>query len=381
MKKIFLFLMLISVAEVALSQDSLKFDKGKLLEYYQSQQYLEASKYLKGTYKEDTENPQELSELGYAYLMAGKLPEAEKSYTKLFAKDSASLPVLYSLADINVRRGNYSKAKNYYLRALRTDSTNYFIYKQLSKLSKTDLDINRVEYLRKANNLNNEDAEVAFDLAELYFKMNFMDKAAAVIAPALKADSANLQLLKMKMPINTAENKYKESIATGQKLLGLGDSSTFVMNNLGKAYYLSLDYRNALKYFLLIKENTTDNEALYYNIARSYRGVKDYSNTVLYLQKAIKEGVSPLAASYYGLLGDSFENLGKNEDANQAYKKGLDFENDGSLLYNIAQVYENKLNDKKNAISYYEQYIKTIDKVKQPKLIRFINTKIEDLKR
>jgi tetratricopeptide (TPR) repeat protein len=211
--------------------------------------------------------------------------------------------------------------------------------------------------------------------------MNFMDKAAAVIAPALKADSANLQLLKMKMPINTAENKYKESIATGQKLLGLGDSSTFVMNNLGKAYYLTLDYKNALKYFLLIKENTTDNEALYYNIARSYRGVKDYSNTALYLQKAIKEGVSPLAASYYGLLGDSFENLGKNSEANQAYMKGLDFENDGSLLYNIAQVYENKLNDKKNAISYYEQYIKTIDKVKQPKLIRFINTKIEDLKR
>ncbi|HMI03637.1 MAG TPA: tetratricopeptide repeat protein [Pedobacter sp.] len=381
MKRIlFLFIIFLSV-ETSRAQDSLKFDKGKLLEYYQAQQYAEASAYLKGIYRENTENKKELSELGYAFLLAGKLPEAEKTYLKLYAKDSASIPVLYSLADINIRRGNNSQARKYYLRALQADSTSYITYKQLSKLSKADLDINRIEYLRKANDLNPEDAEVAFDLAELYFKMNFMDRAAAVIAPALKADSANLQLLKMRMPINTAESKYKESIETGQKLLSYGDSSTFVLNNLGKAYYLTLDYKNALKYFLLIKENMIDKEALYFNIARSYRGVRDYNNAVVYLQKAVQEGVSPLVASYYGLLGDSFEKLSKNEDANKAYKKGLDFENDGSLLYNIALVYETKLNDKKNAISYYEQYLKTIDKGKQPKLVKFINTKIEDLKR
>jgi predicted Zn-dependent protease len=196
MKKIlFLFIIFLSV-KTSQAQDSLKFDKGKLLEYYQARQYAEASNYLKGIYKEDTENPKELSELGYAYLMAGKLPEAEKNYLKLYAKDSVSIPVLYSLADINIRRGNNAQAKKYYLRALRADSTNYITYKQLSKLSKADLDINRIEYLRKANDLNPEDAEVAFDLAELYFKMNYMDRAAAVIAPALKADSANLQLLK-----------------------------------------------------------------------------------------------------------------------------------------------------------------------------------------
>jgi tetratricopeptide (TPR) repeat protein len=99
------------------------------------------------------------------------------------------------------------------------------------------------------------------------------------------------------------------------------------------------------------------------------------------LQKTIGEAVSPSVASYYGLLGDSFENIDKNEDATKAYKKGLDFENDGSLLYNIALVYETKLNDKKNAISYYEQYLKTVDKTKQAKLVRYINTKIEELKR
>jgi tetratricopeptide (TPR) repeat protein len=374
-------LMLITAVEAVRSQDSLKLNNEKLLEFYQAQRYAEAAQYLQSTYKADTENPKELSQMAYANLMAGSLPNAEKFYLKLYAKDSASLPVLYSLADISTRRGNLSGAKKYYLEALKTDSTNYVTYKRLSDLSKADLDINRLSYLLKANVLNPTDAGTAFDLAELHLKMNYADKASAVLKPAMEADTANLQLMKMKIPIDIVEKKYSEAIGTARKLLSYGDSSTFTWNNLGKAYYLTLDYQNSLKSFLKIKESTNDDEALYYNIARSYRGVKDYSNAVVYLQKAIKAGVSPMAASYYGLLGDSFENANKNQEANNAYKKGLDFENDGSLLYNIALLYETKLNDKKNAISYYDQYLKTINAAKQPKLVNFIKGKIDDLKR
>jgi hypothetical protein len=72
---------------------------------------------------------------------------------------------------------------------------------------------------------------------------------------------------------------------------------------------------------------------------------------------------------------------GKNDAANAAYKKGLQFENNGTLLYNIALLYETRLNDKKNAINYYEQYLKTIDPVKQPRQVIFIKNKIAELKK
>lgn len=382
MKRILFIFTILLFTKTVSAQDSLKLDNAKLLEYYQTQRYAEAAQYLEKVYKPETRNPKELSQLGYVYLMAGKLPEAENSYLKLRELDSANLPVLFSLAGINSRRGNNEKAKEYYLHILKMDSTNFNVYKQLAYLSRDEFDLNRIKYLRKANELNNTDGDIAFDLAELYYKMNFFDKANEVLKPAIAADTANLQLLKMKMPVSISSKNYEDAIATGRKVLSYGDSSTFVLNNLGKVYYLTLDYQNALKSFLLIKQQKAgEGEALSFNIARSYRGLKDYNNAIPYLQKAIKEGVSPLVASYYGLLGDSFENVNKNEDANKAYKKGLDFENDGSLLYNIALVYETKLNDKKNAISYYEQYLKTIDKDKQPKLIKFINTKLEELKR
>ncbi|MES2455260.1 MAG: tetratricopeptide repeat protein [Bacteroidota bacterium] len=381
MKKILLFLIFLITIQTVNAQDSLKVDNDKLVEFYQTQRYAEAADYLKSIYQADTQNPKELAQLAYVNLMAGKLPEAENNYLKLYTLQPTNLAALLSLAGISNRRADVKKAKGYYLEALKIDSTNFNIYKQLAGLSRNELDPERIKYLQKANGLNPVEADVAFDLAELFYKMNFFDKAGAVLAPALAADTANLQLLKMKMPISISTKQYKDAILTGQKLLSYGDSSTFVLNNLGKSYYLTLDYQNALKAFLGIKLQGGDGESLYYNIARSYRGVKDYNNAVTYMQKAIKEGVSPLVASYYGLLGDSFENLNKNEDANKAYKKGLDFENDGSLLYNIALVYENRLNDKKNAINYYEQYLKTIDKAKQAKLINFIKGKIEELKR
>jgi tetratricopeptide (TPR) repeat protein len=381
MKKSILFIFALFILQSVRVHAQSTLDNTKLLDLYQTQRYAEAAVYLQSIYKEDTEDPKELSQLAYANLMAGKLPEAEKSYLKLYIQQPTNLSTLFSLANISIRRGIDEKAKGYYQEILKLDSTNFNVYKQLASLNKDDINTEKIKYLRKANTLNPTDADVAFSLCEIYFKMNFFAGADKVLQPAIAADSTNLQLLKMKMPISMANKKYDESIATGFKLLSYGDSSTFVLNNLAKSYFLKLDYRNALKYFLIINDKAFDNEGLYYNIGLSYRGIKDYKNAAPFFEKAIKEGISTKIASYYGLLGDSFEEINKNEEANAAYKRGLLFENNGSLLYNIALVYETKLNDKKNAINYYEQYLKTVNEKEQPRLIIFIKNKIAELKK
>jgi len=381
MKRALLLFFAVICCQITYGQDKAPLDKEKLLEYYQTQKYTDAALYLQSVFAEDTQDEKEIAQLAYANMMAGKLPEAEKNYLKLLEKQPQSLPVLFSLANINLRKGQDEKAKNYYMDILKIDSTNFTVYKQLASLSKGEMNVAKVDYLEKANAINPTDADVVFDLCEIYFKMNFFDKASNILEPALSTDSTNLQLLKMKMPISMAKKKYDESIQTGLKLLSYGDSSTFILNNLGKSYFFILDYKNALKSFLAIENKSMDSEALYYSIGLSYRGLKDYKNAIPYFEKAIQEGISTKIASYYGLLGDSYENVNKNTEANTSYKKGLQFENNGSLLYNIALVYETKLNDKKSAIDYYEQYLKTINEKEQPKLIGFIKNKIAELKR
>jgi len=381
MKRALLVFFAVIFCQISYGQTKAVLDNEKLLEYYQTQKYIDAAQYLQSIYAEDTQDEKEISQLAYANMMAGKLPEAEKNYLKLYEKQPQDLPTLFSLARINIRRGNDEKAKAYYLDILKIDSTNFTVYKQLASLDKGEMSKAKIDYLQKANAINPIDPDVVFDLCELYFKLNLFDKASNILQPALTADSTNLQLLKMKMPISMASKKYDDAIQTGEKLLSYGDSSTFVLNNLGKSYFFLLDYKNALKNFLTIESKSMDSETLFYSIALSYRGLKDYKNAIPYLEKAIQEGISTKIASYYGLLGDSFEGVSKNTEANVAYKKGLQFENNGSLLYNIALVYETKLSDKKSAIDYYEQYLKTINPKEQPKLIGFIKNKITELKR
>lgn len=382
MKKLLLpFLILIS-SYVVNAQSPIVLDKEKLLDYFQSQRYLEAAQYLQSVYPEDTKNPKEISQLAYAYLMAGKLAEAEKNYLKLYAEKPDDIPGLFNLTNINLRRGNNTKAKEFLTKIVALDSNNFNAYKQIGRIEKEQGDLlPMIKSLKTANRLNPTDADVAYDLSELYFKMNMFPLSLSVLEPALAVDSSNLQLLKMKMPASIGSKKYKEAILTGEKLMSYGDSSNFVLNNIAKSYFLLLNYQKALDYFLQVNKKSDDAEGLLYNISLSYRGIKDYSNAVKYLDQTIKAAISPKTSSYYGLLGDSYESLDKNDQANTAYKRGLLFDNNGSLYYNIALVYETKLNDKKNAISYYQQYLKTVNPTEQPKLIVFIKNKIEELKR
>lgn len=378
---IFIFFALFSLS--AVSQTAGKPDREKLLELYQSQRYLDAAQYLQQVYPQGTDNIKELSEIAYANLMANRLPEAESHYLKILETDSANTAVLMNLANINAKRMNNEKAMGFYGNVLKLDSTNFIVYKRMAALVGGDIrqTVKKIRLLEKANQLNPSDGEVVFDLSELYFKLMQFSKAEKILDTALRIDTANIQLWKMVMPVSMGLKKYEDAIVAGQKAFALGDTSVFVLNNMGKSHFLLNQYQQSLDYFLKIKGESSQSEALYLNISRCYRGLNDYKNAIKYLEMAIKEGISPEIANYYGLIGDAYEKLNMNNEANVAYKKGLNFDNNGSLLYNIALVYETKLNDKKTAINYYNQYLKTIDPKQQPKLVRFINSRIDDLNR
>lgn len=319
-----------------------------LLDYYQAQQYTEAAQYLKGIYT-DSNDVKKLKQLAYANLMAGNFNEAEKDYLRLNTQLPENTVVLTALGDIKARFNQDEEASRFYLAVIKIDSNNFNAYKKLAKLEKDAQDASKKAYLLKANQLNPLDAEVAATLADSYFENNQFRKADEILKPALTADSSNLRLLKAKIPISMALEKYGEAINAGKKLSEKGG---------------------------------TPPEHLCFQMALSHREIKDYKTAIAYLQKAIQAGISTKIASYYGLLGDSYENINQNKEAINSYKRGLLFENNGSLYYNIALVYENKLNDKKNAINYYTQYLNSIkNPEKHKRHIAYIKNKIEELKR
>lgn len=382
MKNSLFIICFLSLSKLMFAQSSTAIDKEKLFDFYQTQRYAEAAQYLKTAYTESTSDLKAVTQIGYCYLMAGNTAEAEKYYLKAYQLQPKSLPILFSMANIAGRRNNVEKAKNYYEEIIKIDTANFAAYKQLTSLYPEQFNIKKINYLKKANKLNPLDADIVFDLSEIYMKMHIFSLVDSILKPALNADSNSIQLLKIKLPLCLAENKFDEAIKSGEQLFSLGDSSSFVLNNLGKVYYMKKEFVKSLNYFKKVRSNAPDdNESLFYNMALCYRGLKDYITAGDYFKKAIDAGISRNTLLYYTKMGESYEQAEKFELAASAYKKGAFFDTESNLIYIAAQIFDKKLNQKANAISAYNQVLRNLPDTEGNKpVVEYINKRLTALK-
>ena len=358
MKEFFAIILFSIFCQHIHAQNSVHYDKEKLLEYYQSQRYADAAQYLQTIYPENTQDSKALNQIAYCFMMAGKLAEAERNYLKIISQQPNSLPVLFSLANINLRRGNDIKARSYYQSIVKLDSTNFSAYKQLAGLYTNDIDSQKVIYLVKANQINPIEADVALDLAKAYQKLKKHEPAYQILAKAIEADTGHLILQEAKLPIAIQLKKYKEVIATGEKLLTEGADGN-VVKDVGMAYYYLKNYEKAIVYFKMLEVMAAQNESSLYYTSLSYRNLNKHKLAAEYAKKTIQEGISPNTSSYYLLLGGIFEVGNQFTNSAAAYKKGLTFSINNTIYYRLGLLYDLKLTLKKSALTYYKLYLKS----------------------
>nr|WP_276900978.1 tetratricopeptide repeat protein [Pedobacter kyonggii] len=358
MKKLLTLLVLFGLNLAGYAQNKTAVDKEKLFDFYQTQRYADAAQYLKGIYGEESNDFKTLSQIGYCFLMAGNNVEAEKFYGKAYALQPQNLPILFSLGSINTKRGNTEKAKLYYGEIVKIDSNNFNVYKLLANLYGSPKDSLKLIYLLKANQINPLEADVASDLAEIHSTYQEYEKAYNVLDIAIKGDSDNLVLQRAKLPIANQLKKYGEVIASGEKLLKDG-ADAGVIKDVAKAYYYTKKYQKAIALFKLLEVAAMENEATLYYTSLSYRALKDYPQAAVYTKKTIDEAISPNTSSYYSLLGLVYEENNQLTLANAAYKKGLQFKATPTLYYRLAVFYDTRLKQGKNALKYYNLYLKS----------------------
>lgn len=360
------------------AQSATSSDDALLLDHYQNQRYAEASTFLESRYGKETADPKAMAQLAYANLMAGSLAQAETYYSRLSNLQPENLQLLYSLASINLRRGNEGKAKEYYLKILKADSSNFRVYKQLASLIGSSTSPEKLAYLNKANVLNPKEADVAFDLATGLNMLQENTRAYQVLEPAIHADTSNFVLLRAKLPVCIALLKYKEALYLGQRLMSNGDSTTFVINSMGKIAFLQHSYAQAIKYFKFLEDRGEQSEASLYYTAASYEKLKNLNAAVAYMNRTITEGISPNISSYYTFLGSILEEKQQFKNANGAYKRGLDYPHQANTLYRLGLLNDLKLNNKKSAAHYYKLYLKNSKKeTKQEETAAYVRSRLK----
>jgi len=359
MKKLLTVLIPVSLCIASYAQNVANLDKEKLFDFYQTQRYADAAQYLKEIFGEEATDIKTLSQIGYCFLMAGNNVEAEKFYSRAYALQPQNLPVLFSLGSISTKRGNTEKAKLYYGEILKIDSNNFNVHKLMANLyhSPKDDSLKRI-YLLKANQINPLEGDVAADLAEVHSNYQQYEKAYNVLDIAIKGDSDNLVLQRAKLPIANQLKKYAEVITTGEKLLEDG-ADAGVIKDVAKACYYTKKYQKAIDLFKLLEVAAMENEATLYYTSLSYRALKNYPQAAFYTKKTIDEAISPNTSSYYSLLGLVYEENNQLTLANAAYKKGLQFKASSTLYYRLAVFYDTRLRQGKNALKYYNLYLKS----------------------
>lgn len=340
---------------VNITAQSANVDKEKLLEYYETQRYAEAAQYLKNIYPEDTKDIKALTQMAYCNMMSGKLQEAEKNYLKVNAIQPNSLPVLFSLAGINSRRGNVVKTKGYLLQIIQVDSINFMAYKQLAGVE--DHADTKLKYLKKANALNATDPDAAYDLALFFRGLRQYQNAYDVLKTAITADPENFTLQQVQLSVANLLGKYEEVIEVGEKLMK-NKTDVNVISDLGQAYFYVKDYQNCIKMYTILEDLDFQSESTLYFKALSYRELKDYNNALIYTQKTIEEGISKHTALYYAALAGIYETKDQSNDALIAYKRGLTFNGANIIYYRLALLYDLNLKQPKNALTYYMMYLK-----------------------
>jgi len=373
------FLPFVLISCLSLKAQTTTLDKEKLLEYYQTQRYADAAQYLQTIYPSDTKDVKALSQMAYCYMMAGKLVDAERSYSKIDSLQPNTLSVLFSLANINAKRGNKPKTRSYLENIIKLDSTNFNAFKQISNY--TDSAKLKIQYLKNANRLNPIDADVASDLAQAYVDQNLYLPAYQTLKIAIDADTNNFTLQQAQLPIANKLEKYKEVVLVGEKLMVNGAEAN-VVKDLGKAYFFLKNYQKTIQLFKMLENMNMQNELTQYYTSLSYRELKNYEMAASYAKKTIAEGISENVSFYYGLLGGIYETSNQSTNAVAAYKKGLSFNANGSIYYKLALLSDLKLNKKSNALNYYNLYLKSKpDAVKEKEQIAYTKARILELKK
>ena len=135
-----------------------------------------------------------LYNLGNAYRELRRFDEALMMYERAVqAGGPRKTDALLNIGIIQGQRGDYSKAKDYYQKAIQADPANAKAYFNLGYISeKTGHLREAVEFYQKAVHLNSKNAQIHYNLGNAYTKLKMEDKAIFSYLQAVQKDPKHM---------------------------------------------------------------------------------------------------------------------------------------------------------------------------------------------
>jgi tetratricopeptide (TPR) repeat protein len=310
-----------------------KSNYSKAIEYY-----LRALKY-------DEKNAITYRNLAIAYRHANDLDSAVKTIKKglEFDQDNVQNMILYG--NILFEQEKYSEAIKVYDDALRIKNEPTALHNMALALLKTGKESQALEFLIKAGTAD-KDGKVAHlsysKLGALYIERKDFESAEKYLKIAESINSEdpivkfNLGVVYLKM------KQLEKAVAEFEKAGELGKNDEAILLNLGETYFTLNDYDKSIDIYNRLLTTNKRNITILSKLAEVHFEKGDPEKAMdLYQRITMIEPASENARVAYVNIGNILDDMGRSEEAIEAYNKALTISGDDeSTLYNIGIAYK-----------------------------------------
>jgi tetratricopeptide (TPR) repeat protein len=246
--------------------------------------------------------------------------EYEKYVKKVGTKER--LPVYKSLGYLYTKTNQTKEAISSYLKAAELDSKDANLFYNLSDLyEKAGQKDKSDQYLEKAIALKSGDTEGRLELAERLIKRGKYGDAEKHISAVLKENSKSLEALLLRIDIQEKKGDKKGQKETYYQILSFDKNNKTVIYNLAVLEYETGNYSKSLSLFkTYLKSNSTDAVAHAF-VFDIYRKQKDDKLAFEQAQTLIR--LKPKEMSYYHYSFEYLDGLGHYEKMIELMKQGL----------------------------------------------------------
>lgn len=216
--------------------------------------------------------------------------------------------------------------------------------------------LNALMWFNKAVEKDSTSPRYYADRALVYEKMNSLTEAYADIDRALKINPSYPFAYEYKASFLFNEKKFEESINTGKEGLTkipLGDSiRCSMLNEIGLAYYFLKDYPQSITYLEDAVKECGNMVTYKYNLAGAYNKAGNRKKSIKILEQAIKK--DSLRSEPFNNLGMRYLESGQYDKAESFFLRAIKLDSTNAMPFNNYGFCEYKLNK-------YDEALKSIN--------------------
>jgi tetratricopeptide (TPR) repeat protein len=355
---LFLFPAILFLVAVNL-EAQMPYNKEKLAEYYQKQDYEDAILFLKSVESQNETIFSFNTDMGYALFMNEQFEEAKGYFQKAFLQQPENFQSTLYLAQIWSGRNSWDSSLFYYNILLKNYPDNYRFWQRVGGLNYQlgNFD-SSLFYYRRAFSLNNRSGRIAISIANLLVRSKNVDEADSLLSGFLKRDSSDEDVIAKQMEISFKKSMYDTVIRWGEKLWRDSSQLSAPFVNLAYSYLNKQLYSTCLLLCDWLEYGNKANESILYCHALALAKMELYEESNEKLDECIKMSIQDNAHTYLTAKADNFENMKSFKKATQYYDTAWYIFHKPYDLYFAGRIYDKYLKNTGKATYYYHQFSK-----------------------